>query len=608
MHTRKILKTLSFCLLSFCLTTFNVQVEATFADTTQEAYDYFANLGALPNNGQIQPNKNITLAEFAFLLVQGPGIDFIKQGASFFDNVDSATEAGQAIITLEQRGGLVQTYYRAESPPELNLSRALAREEACFLAVNFLDLDTLQDFNFAKLQTKFEFLQDLKPENPNFLAVLLCLELGLMQPVAADYFGTRLPVSFAAGLDFVYAALQQITASFVPVFQDVDYSAQLNFFQEIINLIEINFINAELLATELDSLMNAAIEAFVKALGDEHTIFLDQEDVQIMQDSFEDSFEGIGAYLKEEKLEAEDATEEVKQLIEVVSVIENSPAEEAGLKARDQIIAVDGVDITETSLTEAVYLIRGPKGTEVTLTVQRPQDNSERFTTLEIVITRDTIEIESVKLAYQGSVAVLTITHFIEGTGAEVCAAVQEVAARSQIKELLLDLRDNPGGILSETITAIECLMPTGLKILGTNFNQYLQHENEEYFTSQDSQIPQIAKIVILVNENSASASEILAAAFQDNAEVLQEQGVCVAVLGETTYGKGSVQELVFFQNGTGLKLTIADWLTPAGNRIQDQGVEPDSAAIDDLDTENVDEGLQEALQLFRSSNFCSLH
>ena len=293
-----------------------------------------------------------------------------------------------------------------------------------------------------------------------------------------------------------------------------------------------------------------AIKGMVASLDDHYTFFLTPEENKQSKDDLGGRFEGIGAQLgmKDNR-------------VIVVAPLKNSPAEKAGVKAGDFINKVDGNSTKEWSLTYAVSKIRGPKGTKVKLTLER--EGKE----LEITITRDQINVPSVELSYEKNIAILKLNQFGENTIDEWDKAVFEIKnkwLKKEVKGMVLDLRDNPGGYLEGSVYLASEFLPMGKVVVrqeSTNF------PNKDYKVLRQGELLDIP-LVVLINKGSASASEILAGALRDYKRA--------KIIGEKSFGKGSVQEAVDLKEGAGLHVTVAKWILPGGDWINSKGIDPE--------------------------------
>ncbi|MDH7476173.1 MAG: S41 family peptidase [Microgenomates group bacterium] len=302
-----------------------------------------------------------------------------------------------------------------------------------------------------------------------------------------------------------------------------------------------------------------AIKGMVAALEDPYTFFLTPEENKQTKADLEGKFEGIGAQLglKDNR-------------VVIIAPLKNSPAEKAGVKAGDFINKVDGQSTKNWSLSTAVSKIRGPKGSKVKLTLERNEKN------FEVEIVREVIKIDSVELSYETKpdcqtacekIAVLKINQFGDTTNDEWDMKVEEILNRWQshtIKGLILDLRDNPGGYLESSVYIASEFLPRNRLVV----KQESTVENpREYRVERNGRLIDIP-LVVLVNKGSASAAEILAGALRDYRRA--------TLVGEKTFGKGSVQEALDLAGGAGIHVTVAKWILPKGDWINSQGITPE--------------------------------
>jgi len=244
--------------------------------------------------------------------------------------------------------------------------------------------------------------------------------------------------------------------------------------------------------------------------------------------------------------------------IEVLSPFDGSPGSIAGLLPKDKIIAVDNKEVTGMSLEEVVTLIKGEKGTEVVLTIYRPSESKE----LDIPIVRDTIDLQTVAHEMlDDNIGYIEITGFQTVTYEQFMEALNDLESQG-LNGLIIDLRNNPGGLINIVSSIADQLLPEGLIV----YTEYNDGEREEIFSDEEHKFNK--PLVLLVNENSASASEILAGAIKD-------YGVGT-IIGTTTFGKGLVQTTYQLEDGSALKVTVAKYFTPNGNYIHKVGIEPD--------------------------------
>lgn len=297
-----------------------------------------------------------------------------------------------------------------------------------------------------------------------------------------------------------------------------------------------------------------AIRGSLRSLDDPFTMFTDPEITEIQKVELEGEFEGIGAYVNQNEL---------GQLV-IQTPMRGQPAEKAGVQAGDVVLKVDGEDISGLDVNDAVLLIRGPKGTTVVLSIKREGEPD----LLEISVVRDRIEIPSVaearRLEEEGApdVGYIQLTVFAEETKAELDSALEELRAAG-VKSLILDLRNNPGGYLNTAIDVTSEFIGDGVVVMQEDSAGNRKSAN----ATSDGRATDLP-LVVLINRGSASASEIVAGAIRD-----AKRGVLV---GNTTFGKGSVQNVHELSDKSQLRVTVAAWLTPGGDKIHKVGIEPD--------------------------------
>jgi len=318
----------------------------------------------------------------------------------------------------------------------------------------------------------------------------------------------------------------------------------LKIFSDVLEIVQKNYVDP----VESEDLIEKAIQGMVSSL-DPHSALLPPEAYQELRIDTEGKFTGIGIHVTMRD-----------GFVTVVSPIEGTPAFEAGVKARDKIVKVDGV--TTSDLRDAVKRMRGPKGTTVVITVIRENEKEP----IDYTLVRDVIPIRSVKsTTLEPGYGYIRITNFRDSTTDDVVAALEKLEQSDiGLKGLVLDLRDNPGGILSQAISVSDLFIDSGtiLTIKGR-----LEKHNNVY-KARSNDVPREYPLIVLVNGGSASASEIVAGALKDHNRAL--------LLGTQTFGKGSVQTVESLRDGYGLKFTIARYYTPSGQSIQATGIKPD--------------------------------
>jgi len=359
---------------------------------------------------------------------------------------------------------------------------------------------------------------------------------------------------------------------------DVNFSL----FWESWNKLRERYVNPE--DFDVQEMIYGAISGMVKSLEDPYTVFFSPQDTKKFLEDVSGKFEGVGMEIGIRKGQ-----------LQVIAPLEDTPAQRAGLRAGDKIVKVDDVLTADITIEEAVTLIRGPRGTEVTLTIFR----DEWENTKEFKIERATIKIPSLKwellaptgeVDEKGDIAYIKIYQFSEKLNSDFTKAAIEIL-NSPAKKIILDLRNNPGGYLIRAQDIAGWFLERGKVVVVEDFGS--EREQEVYKTKGNAEFSGYP-MVILINQGSASASEILASALRDN------RGI--KIIGETSFGKGSVQELENLSDNSSLKITIAKWLTPNEEFITDVGLEPDieiKITEDDYQEER-DPQLDKALEIIR--------
>lgn len=297
-------------------------------------------------------------------------------------------------------------------------------------------------------------------------------------------------------------------------------------------------------------LVYGAVRGLVESLGDPYTVFFNPPEAKQFAEDVRGRFEGIGA-----EIGIRDGA------LRIIAPLEGSPAQRSGLTPGDIIVKIDGTTAADMTLDEAVQKIRGPKGTTVTLTISRAEEPEPR----EVRIERAQIVVPNVRWRLiEPDVAYIQIFHFAEQTDADFRRVATEIQ-KSPAKRIVLDLRSNPGGFLEVAQRVAGWFLEQGALVVTEDFGN--DRQKNEYRTEGPSKL-QRYPVVVLVNEGSASASEILAGALRDR------HGA--KLVGKKTFGKGSVQQLQELRDGSTIKVTVAKWLTPSGQNINKAGLEPD--------------------------------
>jgi len=323
---------------------------------------------------------------------------------------------------------------------------------------------------------------------------------------------------------------------------------ELDLFGDAFERVRANYVR------EVDDseLINSAINGMVSAL-DPHSSYMDPKEFADMQVQTRGEFGGLGLEVSQED-----------GLVKVVTPIDDTPAARAGIKTGDFISAIDGTSIQGLPLNEAVERMRGPADSKVTLTILRQGEKKP----LEVTLTRAVIRVESVKYEKKGDVGYIRISSFSEKTDAGVRKAMTELKKQGSLRGYVIDLRNDPGGLLDQAIAVSDDFLPGG-EVVSTRGRRA---EDTQRYNARGGDLADGKPIVVLVNEGSASASEIVAGALQDHKRA--------TVVGVTSFGKGSVQTIIPLggQHGGALRLTTARYFTPSGRSIQATGITPDIA------------------------------
>lgn len=321
-----------------------------------------------------------------------------------------------------------------------------------------------------------------------------------------------------------------------------------------------------------EELADGVLYGLMETVGDPYTCYYSVEEMVELTADIEGIFHGIGAYLE---------MDYDKGYAKISGIIDGTPASQSDIQVGDYVVEVDGQDVYGMTLTDVVALIRGDAGTQVTLLLNR--SGSE----VEVTVTRQNIETPTVKYELlEGKIAHITITEFDDVTTAQYIEAMEQMEADGA-KGLILDVRGNPGGNLSTVVEICELMLPEGMIVYTED--KYGNRSEYKCDGANEFELP----LVVLIDGSSASASEILAGAIKD-----YEIGTLV---GTTTYGKGIVQKIFSYEDGSAAKITVSKYYTPNGYNIHGVGIEPDVVVEFDAEMyldEDVDNQLQEAIRI----------
>ena len=346
----------------------------------------------------------------------------------------------------------------------------------------------------------------------------------------------------------------------------------LDLFWQTIKLLKDRYVHSE--RFDGKEAVYGAIKGMVRSLDDPYTEFLEPRQATILKENLSGSFSGIGIEIGLRN-----------NVLTVIAPLADTPADRVGLKARDKILKIDGTDTYNMSLDEAVSRIRGPRDTKVTLSIFREGWGKAR----DFTIVREVIKIKGIEAkVLEDDIAYIKLNNFDQSVYGNFISYIEQLTS-SGPKKYIIDLRNNPGGFLEMAVDLAGWFLNKGDLVVIEDFGGKAE-QKKSY--SRGPGVLANSPVVILINEGSASASEIFAGALRDNRKVM--------LIGEKTFGKGSVQEGIDLPDGSILKVTIANWLTPHGTVIEGKGLEPDIAVVDKNPNDDIDAQLQKAIEVIK--------
>ena len=333
---------------------------------------------------------------------------------------------------------------------------------------------------------------------------------------------------------------------------------KIDLFSEVLNKINKEYVDE----VDQSEAMDAAINGILQSL-DPYSAYMSPESFQNMQTETSGEFGGLGIEVSMES-----------GVVKVISPLDDSPAYEAGVKAGDYIVKINDIQVQGKTLSEAVEIMRGPVGSDIEITVRRRGVKKA----LVFSITRKIIKIRSVKSKIlENNIGYIRLTAFNENSGKQIKRKLNEFDDNEKIKGFILDLRNNPGGLLSQAIKISDFFLSSG-EIVSTKSRQ--ESENRKWF-AKDGDILNGKTLLVLINNGSASASEIVAGALKDHKRAI--------LVGENSYGKGSVQSIIPLKNKGAIRLTISKYYLPSGKSISEVGVTPDIVVSEETDDFRID-------------------
>lgn len=532
-----------------------------------EVIEFLREQGIGEASGNFYPRRPVSLAEFLAMGFMAAGFEktnLPRNIASRFEDVAPEDWFAPFVVKAEQFGFLED--FRGT---KLLPNRPLARGEAVKLGLEIFGIGvpiTLPEEEFG--------FRDVRESHRLARYIFRALKAGAIDPVSDESFGMTRRMNRKEAAQFFYnlanfeedggitIVVQNGRASNVPgwsLFETVWREAVEKFLFE----------------EELDErkMLHEALKGVVGSFDDPHSEFYDPSQTRLQTGDLSGEIEGIGVYIEKD---AEGRG------VFVVAPIFNSPADRAGLRAGDVIISVDGESLAGLPLVEATNLTRGLAGSTGVYGILR--DRKE----FEVEIIREKIKIDSVSVKFRNRIAIIDINQFTSNLP-EDFAEIAEKIQQQHLEGIILDLRNNGGGLVNSAVDLLGYFLPKGAIVASQKFRPGLESYNIDYRTSREPTLRGF-RTITLVNRGTASASEIVAAALQDHN--------AASVVGEQTFGKGTVQEISFFEDGTALKLTVARWLSPRQQPIESSGVTPDFEAVDNPETP-ADEALDRVLEMF---------
>lgn len=345
-----------------------------------------------------------------------------------------------------------------------------------------------------------------------------------------------------------------------------DQDRLLDMFEQVFQFVQNNYVDE----VEAEKLIEGALEGMFDSLEDPHSAYLSMEDMRDLSDTTQGQFGGVGMYISKQAV-SEDGRDPA--YVEIISPIESTPADRAGLQSGDLIVAIEDETTEDLSIDEVVARLRGSPGSRVEITIRRGDTRS-----FDVSLTREIIEVPTVRHAMiPEDIGYIRIIQFTPYTDDRVRESVEEFEGQGY-DSLIIDLRRNPGGLLPAVVDTADLFFSDGL-IVGTRGRS--PGENQRFTAEDGIDVPRDMPIVVLIDEGSASAAEILAGALKDRDRAY--------LVGETTYGKGSVQQVRRISTG-GFRLTMSRYYTPSGDYIDNNGIEPDLVLEDpELSDEDLD-------------------
>ena len=552
----------SFFIFSFLFFSGSLSVAFAYSPSlAEQAHDYFEREGIIQSDSDKKPDDFITKVEFLKIVLENVGF------SAPVKNILIPTPY-KDVPARSWYASYVQKAYRLgliEKSENFNPSGKIRTLDALRLLLN------LEGYTVPRMHENMPF-KDLRNKEERRVAAKI-LELGLYEPRSEKIFGAQRNMNREESMVLIYRFFL-LTEADKAIFSGK--MTNISIHQSSLKNVEYLESAKEQLFSKFyksddldeEKMMYEAISGFVKAADDKYTVYFPPQESKDFAEHLDGSFEGIGAYL-----------EETDEGVLIQTPIKGSPAEKAGVKSGDIIKKVEGESVVGLTISDVVKLIKGPRGTKVNIEFER----NGKAVTIEII--RDRIELKSVTAEVKNQVLVITINQFGAQTAIEFSDIITEMYKPS-IKGIILDVRSNPGGFLSVAEEILSYWVEENSPVVQLQFKTHTQLKR-----AMKNQILEGVKTVVLQNDSSASASEILAGTLQDYE--------FAEIFGEQSFGKGSVQEIIQYNNGSSLKVTVAEWMTGKGTSINHIGVAADVEVEDNKNTEK-DEVLEAAMNWVR--------
>lgn len=515
--------------------------------------------------------ERVTRSDFLRAAVKAAGMPTPQSGVVPYDKVP---EALLPYIRAAQTKKALKVF--AKEGRALNFQKTLTRGDA--LAIIEALLQAVP--SFARKTEAKKFTDAVSDSDATLIA--LAIERNWMKPERESLFGLKRPLRGKEARLVLTRAFQISSGSdqgtetlSSPVIRikiqragTVEPVPKLDLLEGVWNALRRNYLYREKLT--VDKAGDKAIEGLVNSLGDPYTTYMPKTKNEDFKLQMKGEVEGIGA-----------TVEMTGGILTIVSPLRGSPAEKAGLKPKDQILSVDSAKLSGMTLDDAVRHVRGPKGSSAVLKIRR--DGTE----FDVTVTREKVFIPEVEVIDDRNVAIVKILQFWDTTDTKFRTMMAEVQGKNP-RGIILDLRNNPGGLLHAAGTVVGTFLPKNSPFVSIMEIDATRAET----TEDDPAVKESIPMIILVNKGSASASEIVAGALQDAGRA--------RVVGETTYGKGTVQQVMQFPDGSSLKYTIAEWRTPKGRKIDKLGIAPDIVVSNEGAPVGKDLQMEKAMELLR--------